>query len=111
MREGLPGFRNYEQVFGLAASPGIDFGVITSARQDFTSVKTALLLCSLFFFGALAATSEAQDALNAGPADAKIAAALKDVSAERIRANIEKLVSFGTRSTLSAQDAESIAKG
>ena len=74
-------------------------------------MKTALLLCSLFFLGALSATSEAQDAVNAGPADAKIAAALKEVSADRIRANIEKLVSFGTRSTLSAQDPDSIAKG
>lgn len=43
--------------------------------------------------------------------DPKIAAALQQISAERIRANIEKLVSFGTRSTLSAQDEASIAKG
>ena len=44
-------------------------------------------------------------------ADPKIAAALQQISAERIQANIEKLVSFGTRSTLSAQDEASIAKG
>jgi len=44
-------------------------------------------------------------------ADPQIAAALKQVSAERIRANIEKLVGFGTRSTISAQDAASIASG
>jgi hypothetical protein len=44
-------------------------------------------------------------------ADPQIAAALKDVSAERIRANIEKLVSFGTRSTISVQDAPSISSG
>jgi peptidase M28-like protein len=44
-------------------------------------------------------------------ADAQIAAALRQVSAQRIQANIEKLVSFGTRSTLSAQDEASIAKG
>src|SRR6201997_3030832 len=43
--------------------------------------------------------------------DPQIAAALKQVSSERIRANIEKLVSFGTRSTLSAQDPASIAAG
>lgn len=42
--------------------------------------------------------------------DPQIAAALQQISAERIRANIEKLVSFGTRSTLSAQDGASIAK-
>jgi hypothetical protein len=45
------------------------------------------------------------------PADPKIAAALKGVSTERIRASIEKLVSFGTRLTLSAQDPASIAAG
>src|SRR5579862_3110409 len=44
-------------------------------------------------------------------ADPQIAAALKQVSAERIRANIEKLVGFETRSTISAQDAASIASG
>lgn len=45
------------------------------------------------------------------PADPKIAAVLKQVSARRIQANIEKLVSFQTRSTLSAQDPDSIASG
>jgi hypothetical protein len=44
-------------------------------------------------------------------ADPQIAAALREISAQRIRANIEKLVSFGTRSTLSAQDPASIAAG
>jgi Peptidase family M28 len=44
-------------------------------------------------------------------ADPKIATALKDISAERVQANIEKLVSFGTRLTLSAQDPGSISAG
>jgi hypothetical protein len=43
--------------------------------------------------------------------DRRISAALGQVSAGRIRANIEKLASFGTRATLSAQDADSIAAG
>src|ERR1700689_5176898 len=43
--------------------------------------------------------------------DRRIAAALEQVSAERIRANIEKLVSFGTRSTISAQDSAAIGSG
>jgi hypothetical protein len=43
--------------------------------------------------------------------DSQIAAALRQVSAERIRMNIEKLASFGTRSTLSAQDPASVAAG
>ena len=44
-------------------------------------------------------------------ADPTIAAALKQVSAQRIQANIEKLVGFGTRLTLSAQDPAAIAAG
>jgi hypothetical protein len=43
--------------------------------------------------------------------DPHISAALRQVSAERIRANIEKLASFRTRLTLSAQDSASIAAG
>src|SRR5580658_1483877 len=43
--------------------------------------------------------------------DDRIAAALKQVSAERIRLNIEKLVSFGTRSTISAQDRAAAGAG
>jgi Peptidase family M28 len=43
--------------------------------------------------------------------DGRISAALQKISAERIRANIEKLASFGTRSTISAQDPPSIAAG
>jgi len=45
------------------------------------------------------------------PLDPQIAAALKQVSAERIRGSIEKLVSFGTRSTISAQDPSSAGAG
>ena len=44
-------------------------------------------------------------------ADPKIAAALRDISASRIQANIENLVSFGTRLTLSAQDPASVQGG
>ena len=45
------------------------------------------------------------------PADPEIAAALTKISAQRIQANIEKLVSFQTRLTLSAQDPDSIKAG
>jgi len=50
-------------------------------------------------------------AIAAGTADARIAAGLRQVSAARIQANIEKLVSFGTRATISAQDPASVAAG
>jgi hypothetical protein len=45
------------------------------------------------------------------PVDARIAQAVQQISAKRIQANIGKLVSFGTRSTISAQDAAAIASG
>ena len=45
------------------------------------------------------------------PADPRIVEALKQVSAQHIQATIEKLVSFQTRLTLSAQDPASIAAG
>ena len=45
------------------------------------------------------------------PADPRIFEALKQVSPERIQETIEKLVSFQTRLTLSAQDPDSIAAG
>ncbi len=55
------------------------------------------------------------DAAGAGnltpPADPKIAAALSQISVQRVQANIEKLVSFQTRLTLSAQDPDSIKAG
>jgi len=43
--------------------------------------------------------------------DPQIKAALIQISAERIQSNIEKLVSFQTRATISAQDAASISGG
>jgi hypothetical protein len=65
--------------------------------------------------GALAqvrADSNQHDAVvEAMAVDRSIAAALQQVSAERIHANIDKLVSFGTRLTISAQDPDSIAAG
>jgi hypothetical protein len=62
----------------------------------------------------LVATGGAAQSAKSEPtfaADPQIAAALRQISAQRIQANIEKLVSFGTRLTLSAQDPASIAAG
>jgi len=53
----------------------------------------------------------AQNETSAYPTDPQISAALRQVSAERIRQTDEKLVSFGNRSTLSAQDDDSIKAG
>jgi hypothetical protein len=59
----------------------------------------------------LSGAAWAQTARVDTPADPKISAALKQISAEHVHATIAKLVSFGTRSTLSAQDPASIAAG
>ncbi len=45
------------------------------------------------------------------PLDPQIVQALKQVSAARIKATIEKLASFGTRSSISPADARAIAAG
>src|SRR3984957_1445693 len=61
--------------------------------------------------GAARGQGASATAIEPGSPDASIVAALRQVSAEHTRANIEKLVSFGTRATISAQDPESIAAG
>jgi hypothetical protein len=57
----------------------------------------------------IAFPGQAQELVQA--VDPKIAGALREISPTRIQANIEGLVSFGTRATLSAQDPASIAAG
>ena len=71
---------------------------------------TPRTLALTLWIAAFAVHLRAEDSLRYS-ADPKIAAALQQVSAEHVRANIEKLVSFGTRLTLSAQDPASIASG
>jgi Peptidase family M28 len=61
--------------------------------------------------GAMGCTAQSAKSEPTVTADPHIAAALQQISAQRIQANIEKLVSFGTRLTLSAQDPASIAAG
>jgi hypothetical protein len=46
-----------------------------------------------------------------GPPDAQIVAALKQISPQRIKATIEKLVTFKNRSTLSSLDKDLLAQG
>ena len=67
-----------------------------------------LASCFLPCQGQLAALPVSADAHNA---DSRITEASKQVSADRIKQTIEKLVSFGNRSTISPQDEESIKAG
>jgi hypothetical protein len=53
----------------------------------------------------------AQRSRPAKDTDPQIAAVLKEVSADQIRRNIEKLVSFGSRNTIGPADAATIQKG
>ena len=73
--------------------------------------RPCLLLVSVLL--AVSGAVQAQGRVESAPAqpmaaDSRISAALQQVSAEHIRANIEKLVSFGTRSTISPQDSAAV---
>ena len=69
------------------------------------SAAVVVLCCSM------TAQQQAAVSPSADAADPRIAEAIKQVSAERIQQTIEKLVSFGNRSTISAQDEESVKAG
>jgi hypothetical protein len=68
-------------------------------------------LASLAFFWVGTKGPADADSASIPSGDAQIRSALQQISAERIRANIEKLVNFRTRATLSAQDEQSILAG
>lgn len=78
-------------------------------------VSKALALAGVWLVGTASALAGAQGDSNAPDSgmavDRRFAAALRQILADRIRANIEKLVSFGTRSTISAQDPGAIQAG
>jgi len=76
-------------------------------RQFSTRASYPVFVCSVL----LLTSAYAQNSPSVPIADPQIAAALKQISPDRIQANIEKLVSFQTRLTLSAQDPASIAAG
>jgi Zn-dependent M28 family amino/carboxypeptidase len=71
----------------------------------------AVWLALNFNIAALAQSQTGSSAPEPITVDSRISAALQQVSAERIRVNIEKLASFGTRLTLSAQDSAAITEG
>jgi hypothetical protein len=86
-------------------------GLVNSMAEPSRNLR-ALAVAVVLVFTCSAQTQKAdRDSPELMPADAQIASALRQASAERIRANVEKLVSFGTRLTISAQDPESIAAG
>ncbi len=73
-----------------------------------------ITIASFLFVGWILAApvcAPAQDTAGVASPDPQIAAALRQISPQRIQADIEKLVNFRTRLTLSAQDPASIAAG
>jgi hypothetical protein len=78
----------------------------TTTRAAATGVLLGAMACA-----AQSARPGSSVGVSSQTIDPKVAAALQQISAQRIQANIEKFVSFGTRSTLAAQDPASIAAG
>lgn len=71
------------------------------------AARIVAVLATLGLMAQFGATQSAPTLAN----DPKVAAALREISAARVQATIDKLVSFGNRSTLSAQDPSAIASG
>jgi acetylornithine deacetylase/succinyl-diaminopimelate desuccinylase-like protein len=78
--------------------------------KGFTTCAAIIGLVIVNLIVLQAPAQQGQD-LSSQSGDLKISAALKDISARQVQADIEKLVSFKTRSTISAQDGASIAAG
>jgi len=86
-------------------------------REQNVACGIALIGAWTLAFGILCSLCGGQQFAAQGPEaqlrtfDQRIPTIMKQVSAERIQQTIEKLVSFGNRSTISAQDEESIKAG
>jgi Peptidase family M28 len=79
----------------------IRFAKLGWEKFIFPGLRSALTLAMAAAIIPVAVQAQASEA---GTVDPQIAEAIKQVSAQRIQENIEKLVSFGTRSTLSSGD-------
>ena len=79
-------------------------------KRWFPAFPAMIGLMSVILIALPSSAQQAQE-LSSQSADLKIRAALNEISAQQVQADIEKLVSFNNRSTLSAQDAASITAG
>jgi len=70
-----------------------------------------VVIAGFVLFACFSLCAAAQPASAPSPVDPRIAAAIRQVSPDRIRGTIEKLVSFGNRSTISPQDDASVKAG
>jgi hypothetical protein len=85
--------------------------MISLLRKRLSVLAGVLLVAVASALAAAQTESHVDRASGTTVVDSRIATALQQVSPDRIRANIEKLVSFGTRSTISAQDSGAIQAG
>ena len=85
--------------------------LMLTGRMSNLSRFASLMLLLTGAFTALGQQNRNPLQFQAAQPDPQISAALKNVSTQSIQKNIEKLVSFGTRLTLSAQDPQSITAG
>jgi hypothetical protein len=99
---------NYPTRLGACLLVFSDEFLIAMNRRNRKRKMSRLVLITLASL--MTQTGAAQNAPNLVQ-DGQIAAALQQISAQHVQADIEKLVSFGTRLTLSAQDPSSIAAG
>jgi Zn-dependent M28 family amino/carboxypeptidase len=74
-------------------------------------MRLAVFGLAAFFVSVLTVRAQATGNAPAMSSDPKIADVLRQISSDQIQGNIQKLVSFGTRLTLSAQDPAAISSG
>jgi Peptidase family M28 len=91
-----------------AIAPCSRFGYRNRSVMAEAAIGLALIL---FAFRAFGQEMEPPQLASNPHADSHIAAAIREVSADSIRQTIDKLVSFGNRSTLSPQDEQSVKAG
>ena len=85
---------------------------VSHPKADTVTLAAEAFAVAILALVPIAAPAASPAAARVTPsADPAIAAAVKVISAANIRADDEKLVSFGTRSTISAQDPASISAG
>jgi hypothetical protein len=77
--------------------------------RRWAAAACATTLVAALGIPALARSAQAEEVTQT--VDPAIASAVKAISPARVQADIEKLVSFGTRSTLSAQDGAAVSAG
>lgn len=81
-----------------------------TSRRDFVAFP-AMIGLIIVVLSVLPSHAQQAAELSSQSAGLNIRAALNEISAQQVKADIEKLVGFKTRSTISAQDAASIAAG